>query len=397
MTHVLLGFAEALPAPEVVFSLRDAGHRVSAFARGKDLPLRHLPLENFHVLPDPASGAEAAVAGLRALLPTGGAGPDFVLPLDDEGLWLTHAAFGDDPRALCASTSHVNVALDKTVQIEAARKAGLAVPPTRVIRGAADLAAVDWPHLPAILKPALAVQVEGEGASARLAKGPAHYLIAPADLTALASWWPETGHPYLLQPLISGTGEGVFGFATADGVAAWSGHRRLRMMNPHGSGSSACRSLVPEAGLKERVARFLAEAGWRGPFMAEVLRDAEGTPWFMEMNGRMWGSLALARRQGLEYPAWTVAAGLDPGFRPPNRSLLGESITVRHLGRDLLHLLFTLRGPKTEFHRVDWPRLMHSLVGVLRPGPRRLRYNYDPAYPLYVWRDAAWTLRKVLR
>ncbi len=37
----------------------------------------------------------------------------------------------------------------------------------------------------------------------------------------------------------------------------------------------------------------------------------------MELNGRTWGSMALARRRGLDYPAWAVQAALDPEFEPP--------------------------------------------------------------------------------
>ena len=41
-----------------------------------------------------------------------------------------------------------------------------------------------------------------------------------------------------------------------------------------------------------------------------LLRDGEGTAWFMELNGRAWGSMALARRLGHEYPRWAVQAAL---------------------------------------------------------------------------------------
>ena len=53
MAHVLIGFAEALPAPEVVFSLLAAGHRVSAFARTGDMPAARLPFDHFTVIPAP--------------------------------------------------------------------------------------------------------------------------------------------------------------------------------------------------------------------------------------------------------------------------------------------------------------------------------------------------------
>lgn len=384
MAHVLIGFAEALPAAEVVFSLRAAGHRVSAFARTAALPLGRLPVD-LHVLPAPEDDAEAARAALAALVARTGA--EVILPMDDAGLWLVHAAEVGAARIAGGGPEAARVALDKVAQVAAAREAGLDVPPTAVRDGvpgpAPDLA---WP---AIAKPGRALAEAG----GRLGKGDAAYLDGPE--AAFFSEDRRAGAPWLLQPLIAGQGEGVFGFVTAAGaVTAWSGHRRLRMMNPHGSGSSACESLVPSEALRASVAAFLSAIGWRGPFMVELLRDAGGTAWFMELNGRMWGSMALARRQGLEYPAWAVAQALDPAFvpdPPPPRPLV-----VRHLGRDLLHLAFTARGPKSAFHRRDWPRLTRSLPAVLRPGRGAGFYNYDPAHPRYFLRDALWTIRKAL-
>ena len=50
-------------------------------------------------------------------------------------------------------------------------------------------------------------------------------------------------------------------------------------------------------------------------FMIELLRDRTGKVWFVELNGRPWGSMALSRRQGFEYPAWHVKLAIDPQSR----------------------------------------------------------------------------------
>jgi hypothetical protein len=390
MAHVLIGFAEALPAPEVVFSLRNAGHRVSAFARSLDIPLSRLLDGALHVLPDPADGTAPAVAGLQGLM-HGADAPDIVLPLDDGGLWLVDAVLGDDPRNAGASGDQARIALDKERQVAAARDAGLAVPDTVIVRTAADLDRIA--HFPAIAKPSLAL-CDYDG---RLGKSDATYLAGHADVATLRAQMGETPEPLLVQPLIAGVGEGVFGHATSDGVIAWSGHRRVRMMNPHGSGSSACVSLMPDATLRAAVQAFLDGIGWRGPFMIELLRDSDGIPWFMELNGRMWGSLALARRQGLEYPAWSVAVASDPTFRPVAPPAPKRPVVQRHLGRDLLHLAFVLRGPKSAFHRTGWPRFWRSAAGVFAPAGPRAFYNYDPAHGKYFIWDALWTIRKTLK
>jgi len=247
--------------------------------------------------------------------------------------------------------------------------------------------------LPAIVKPAMAVQEKDW----RLVKGDARYVLDHAALEALAADPLGLMFPVLVQPLLRGTGEGVFGFATEAGVVNWSGHQRVRMMNPHGSGSSACQSLPPSEELREAVAAMILAIGWRGPFMIELLRNPEGQVWFMELNGRLWGSLALARRAEFEYPAWAVAQGFDPGFIPTEVTPPETPLTVRHLGREILHLLFLLRGPKTAFHKQDWPRFWTSLKGLLKPARARSFYNYDPAYPGYMWADAWAVVCKTLR
>jgi hypothetical protein len=397
---VLIGFADALAAPEVVFSLRHAGFAVRPFTREGAPPasIARLPVEPALLLPAPEADADAAIAALRAGVAEMGAEapPAAILPLDDAALWLVDRAFGPAPGSpggpggragppvAGATGALAEVALDKTRQIALATQAGFAVPPTTVARGRAEILAHD--RFPAIVKPALAAELRGAG----LRRGSSYYLMSAADLARLP---PDErlSYPALVQPLIAGQGEGIFGFATAEGITAWSGHRRVRMMNPHGSGASACRLNPVEPGLREAAMRMLSGIGWRGPFMIELLRDAAGTAQFMELNGRLWGSTALVRRAGLDYPAWAVAHALDPEFSPPEITP-GDPGTVRHLGRDLLHLLFLLKGPQSDFHRAHWPRFWPALGAVLSPAPGRQFYNWDPAHRWFHLRDAAATV-----
>ncbi|MEP5760223.1 MAG: hypothetical protein ABJ327_13120 [Litoreibacter sp.] len=389
--HILIGFAEALPAPEVFFSLHDAGHRISVFAReGVTAPLaRHVPLEQVHFIPAPETDAKAAEA-LTALM-QGPDAPDFILPIDDAALWLINKAMTFAPERVAGVVGpQAAFSLDKTQQVEAARIAGLPLPETFIIRTPDDLK-VDMPF-PVIAKPALAVAEQ----AGRIGKDGVEYLQDRAAADALAAKLDTDMDPLLVQPLVAGIGEGVFGFAGPQGVTHWSGHRRLRMMNPHGSGSSACISSPPTDEIREASTRFLESINWRGPFMIELLRDAQGTPWFMELNGRMWGSMALARGQGLEYPAWAVAQAQDPTFIPPAVSLSDTPLEAQHLGRDILHLLLVLRGPRDPFYKAHWPRFLHSLKAVLWGRGSRRRYNHHPKFPRLAWADAFYTVKSAV-
>lgn len=229
MAHVLMGFAEALAAPEAFFSLHHAGYLVSVFARegARGPMLERLPLAGVHHLPAPERAAAPALAALGRIIDA--VAPDVVLPLDDPGLWLLDGVLGADPRLAGGRGAAVAVALDKARQIEAAGEAGLTPPATLVVRAPGNLDAAA--QFPAIAKPARAVGLTPDGT--RLAKGGVTYLADRDAAAALAVTLDADMAPLLVQPLICGTGEGIFGFAGAQGVSHLSAHRRLRMMNPH--------------------------------------------------------------------------------------------------------------------------------------------------------------------
>jgi hypothetical protein len=332
---ILVGFADALAAIESVWSLADDGFEVHAFARaGTRPPLRRCPGVRVSYLTPPEQDARRAASDLARLI--GDLRPAALLPLDDHAVWLANqvAAMGflaadgrADGRPVLAGPAgqQAELALDKGRQLKAARSAGFAVPPSH------DPASGPLPGPgPWMVKPALAVELSAGRLRRRTGK------IAHGQVAARATA-SDIGGPTLAQPLIQGTGEGVFGLATATGPVAVSAHQRVRMMNPRGSGSSACRSVAVAQELVWPVRQFLNVTGWRGIFMIELLRDANGTPWFMELNGRAWGSMALACRRGLAYPAWAVRAALDPAWAPAESAPAGH-VTARHLGREIVHL-----------------------------------------------------------
>ncbi|WP_422039301.1 hypothetical protein [Roseibium sp.] len=395
---VLIGFADALAAPEVFFSLYHNGYNVRVFQRANSsVPLsRLLPVGEPFKICAPEQNADLAKDDLAEILRTN-QDIDILLAMDDTSLWLTNEALNalgaDDhkPAFANASGAQKSLALDKTQQIEAAKAAGLSVPPTLVVTSPESL--TDIKNFPTIVKPALAISMTSER---NLSKGDSHYLFDEDAVQKLAKA-DTLVFPLLVQPLIHGIGQGVFGFAGHKGVSQIFGHQRIRMMNPHGSGASACVSMKPDAELVEQVKTLITSVGWRGPFMVEFLTDDDGTHWFVELNGRLWGSTALSRRHGYEYPTWAVEQATDPEFIPGNLAAVRSDSPVRHLGRDLLHLLFVLRGPKSEFHAERWPSFLKSLSGVLSRHARPGFYNYDRAFPLFFLRDALATVLKAVR
>jgi len=90
---VLVGFAEALPAPEVVWSLVGGGFRVIAFARrGRASALRYSRHVVCHDICAPESDLQEALSDMHSLLNSLNAQADgtqlIFFPLDDKAVWL---------------------------------------------------------------------------------------------------------------------------------------------------------------------------------------------------------------------------------------------------------------------------------------------------------------------
>lgn len=379
---VLIGFAEALAAIETAWSLQLAGFRVIAFRRARSRPaLRHVRGVEVHSVPPPELDAAATVSAVRDLLNTLVLAT--FLPLDDHALWVC-GRLGDASVPLAGATGFANeCALDKGLQAEIAMRAGLPVPPTLTVDSLDEVGQVEFPVM---IKPGRALY-EVKGALVR----PTGVVCADTEELARAAKrsWPG---PVLLQPLIRGTGEGLFGHAGAKGVVGWSAHQRVRMVNPQGSASSACRSAPIDEGLVEAGQRFLASISWRGLFMLEFLRDAEDRPWLMELNGRTWGSMALARRCGFEYPAWSVQSTIDPSFEPSPPAQPPE-ILCRNIGLELAHLMFVARGAQSSA-QIEWPRLSRAVRDVCRLTANHRFYNWTRSQPDVLAADTLATVKR---
>lgn len=383
--RVLIGFADALAAPEVVWSLADDGWRVSAFTRrGAKTALRRLEGVELLEVTAPESDAPRCAEELRDIVERG----DFAsaMPLDDMSVWLFETArLGDLVAIAGPAGENVTLALDKRIQLERAEQAGFRVPATTAVESVAD--ALGHDSFPCMVKPTLAAQLVGD----RLTRGGTHIC---ADNDELARALSSLDGPVLVQELLGGVGEGISGVADGGIAQRFTGHRRIRMMNPEGSGSSACVWVAPRPEEQAAAERLLEAAAWSGLFMVELLRDESGDAWFIEFNGRAWGSLALARRTGLEFPAAAarIAAGEPADLPAPAVTV---PIVCRHLGRELVHLLLVLRGRRSSAAPRSSSRV-RQIAQLLRTRRSDRWYNWRRGCLLFFLEDTWRTVAAVL-
>ncbi|MEW4490661.1 ATP-grasp domain-containing protein [Thalassoglobus sp. JC818] len=385
--RILIGFADAISAPEVVWSLIDSGFSVVVFQRkATSCSLRWSRFVEIIEITAP----EVSVLQCQEELVTVYKRHcfDAVLPLDDQALLVCSSLNKDGtliPLA-CADGANASFALDKRLQIQVAVESGMDVPETHFIQSVDDLRIENIAY-PVIFKPAMAARVSGN----KVTRGKAYYCNDGNEMAQAVKVW-NGQEPMLLQPILHGQGVGVFGIAKHGKALHLIGHSRIRMMNPHGSGSSACQSIEVVPTLAEQVRRFISKAEWHGLFMVETLMDESENYWFMELNGRPWGSMALARSCGFEYPSWTVQQKLGAELSPPPPENCSHKI-CRNLGREIVHLIMVVRGPQSDAIQ-QWPSVTWTILRLLKWTPFQSWYSFRWSDPMVFVLDTLLTLKK---
>ena len=204
---VLVGFAEALAAPETVWSLVDDGFQVIAFARrGRASALRNSRHVVCHEICTPEQDLQTALAELQSLMSSIGSAangvPKVLLPLDDKAVWLCSRAQLDHGWLLAGPRgAKAEVALNKCLQTRLAQDAGFAVPPTRFARTAEEVFAFGSEEsFPIILRPAECIPL----LHGRLQKCRKYICANQTELDRAVREWGERV-PLLVQKFITGS------------------------------------------------------------------------------------------------------------------------------------------------------------------------------------------------
>ena len=262
--RVMVGFADALAAIESVWSLLGAGFSVSAFTRAGHAPvLRRLDSVELHQIAAPERNVEDSLRDLRAAMHASDSGA--LMPLDDAAVWLCQRACEGTPWVLVGPRgTQAEVALNKQLQCDVATAAGFPVPDTQFLKAPAR------PGRDCTVS--TGCPASGGGGGKGGAPGDRRPCATCADAGELnrAEEAFDPGCFLMVQPRLQGIGEGVFGLATPAGVLAWSAHRRIRMMNPAGSGSSACVSIPLDDQVRDQAESMLTRLEMVGAIHARV-------------------------------------------------------------------------------------------------------------------------------
>ena len=248
---------------------------------------------------------------------------------------------------------------DRMRLMDAAEEAGVPVPETRLL-GEDD----DW-STDSIVKARYNLLVEEyvdsfEPGESRIAKSvtqvPAGTSPDPDAIRA------EMGHRPIVQEYVDGADEYVFGalYDHGEAVATFQ-HRQLRADSYTGGGGVYRESVaIPELEAAGRT--ILDHLNWHGLACIEYVEDANtGEFKLIEINPRMWQSLACATRAGAAFPYWywLQATGrtdlVEPGYR--------TGVATHYLPGEIEHLLSVRRK---ESALVDRPSLTARAAEILR-------------------------------
>lgn len=348
-TRVLVTDGDSRTALACARSLVAAGHEVwtagehrltlSSVSRGV-----HAALLSASALDDPAAFArEVSLLAERNRL-------DVLLPVSDasvDALLLHRDRLPPHVALPLPSRDVFRAGTDKAGMLARARAAGFAVPASALISRAGDLDAVLASAVfPAILKPHRSVVTDSSG---RCHKLDVEYVADADALRDAVRRLPADAFPAMLQERIRGRGEGLFALRWNGETVASFAHRRLREKPPAGGLSVYRESIAADEVLVARTNALLGALDWQGVAMVECKVDRDtGQHVFMELNGRLWGSLQLAIDAGVDFPALLVACATT-GVAAPQRPYKA-GVRSRWLWGDLDHLYARLAKSARRLH-----------------------------------------------
>ena len=380
--HVLITDAGRGSAVAFIRSLGRRGWKVTAADHDPASAGFHSRYTTDRLLyPRPSEHPDAVVEAILARVERDGI--DLVVPITDElGLPLAEARarFAGLTTLAIPAPEALAATHDKSATFALAERLGIAVPATRVVDVSADAAALGAElGFPVVVKPVDSREVL---ADRTIRSNVVSYAADAAGLQARLASLPA-GTTVMLQRWVPGDGIGVELLMDHGRPLVAFEHRRLREFPPTGGASSLRESVALDEDLRDQAVRMLSELGWTGLAMVEFRRGKDGVDYLMEINGRVWGSLPLAVRAGVDFPGRLADLLLDgvPGNGTTDTEYR-RGVRARNLRLDIAWIGSVLSGRRRQ-RGMPWPsrrQAVGAMVGLLDP-----RIGDD----LMSWRDPA--------
>jgi predicted ATP-grasp superfamily ATP-dependent carboligase len=383
MARVLVTDSHLGSAIAMIRSLAERGHHVIAAGCERHSPGSYSRYAAATV--DYAAPSENAAATAAALLEIVREHCiDLVIPVTDEVI-LPICAARDRFDAHCivavAPDPGFTLARDKLATLELATSLGIPTPRTTVVADGATAHALGGSlRWPIVVKPQASRVETRAGAIATMRVA---YADGAEDLERRIL---ELGGlcGAVVQEYYPGIPVGVELLMHEGRPLAAFQHRRLREVPITGGASSLRESMPLDPVLLSQSVRLLEALDWTGLAMVEFKLGPDG-PRLMEVNGRIWGSLPLAVRAGMDFPARLAELHLSgpPPADAPLATGYAVGVRSRNLELDVLWVASVLRRkrrypflpapPRREALRaaLGWlsPADGYDILALRDPGP----------------------------
>jgi predicted ATP-grasp superfamily ATP-dependent carboligase len=315
-------------------------------------------------VPDPSVDSEGFVRGLTAAARRLSVAA--VLPSMEAHLFILARRKADFAGIALGTPSQeaIERATDKSLLAELAEDSGLRIPPTvRVARD--DSRKLDAFGFPAVVKPLRSRALNLDGS---VSEFPTRFVTSEKDTgvkEALA------GGQGLVQQYIPGQLLSIAGVSWEGKLLCAVHQISMRIWPPFVGGSAYAETIPPNSRLQQGVSRLLRAIGWNGPYQLQFIRDRDGEHYLIDLNPRIYGTLALAVAAGSNLPSIWVDSLL--GRQP---YIGGYRIGVRYRQeekdmRALVHSLLNDSGERWRALQGFIPRrnTTHAVFSLRDPAP----------------------------
>lgn len=200
--------------------------------------------------------------------------------------------------------------VNKHVTLEIARSVGTKIPETHRPYTINDVRSIAKDiQYPVVIKPISQTIWSFETCAKTRYVTEKNYAHSKKDLLA---FFDGTKHvdEYLIQEYIPGRGAGVAYLFNNGQMRAFFCYTRIREY-PITGGPSTLRMSIKHMGMMKAGKRILERLRWHGVAMVEFKIIEGNYPVFMEINGRFWGSLALAYHSNVDFPYLLYRMAVD--------------------------------------------------------------------------------------
>lgn len=259
-------------------------------------------------------------------------------------------------KCVLPSDRALDIAIDKQSTWDLASQLGIRVPASELITSLDS--ALPAASFPLVLKPVRSkIRIEEQVTTVI-----AGIIRNESDRVRwLKEWLPFT--PIQQQEYISGQGVGVE-LLYRNGVKLWHfAHQRVHELPLTGGASSYRHSIPIDRAPLESAVRLLDALNWHGVAMVEFKVTASGEFFLMEINPRLWGSLAVSTDAGVNFPRGLLqlARDEDPGPQPRYRKYY-----TRDLRNDVQWMIQNARADRNDVLLLTHP-VIASTLEYLRP------------------------------